>query len=42
MGKALSKESKLKLYNSVMRPVVAYASETWELKKQIEKQLLIF
>jgi hypothetical protein len=37
MSKTLSKESKLKLYNSVIRPIVTYASETWVLKKQIEK-----
>jgi hypothetical protein len=37
MSKALSKKSKLKLYNSVIRPVVTYASETWVLKKQIKE-----
>jgi hypothetical protein len=42
MSKTLSKKSKLKLYNSVIRPTVTYASETWVLKKQIEEKLLDF
>jgi hypothetical protein len=28
MSKTLSKKSKLKLYNSAIRPIVTYASET--------------
>jgi hypothetical protein len=42
MSKTLSKKSKLKLYNSVIRPTVTYASETWVLKKQTEEKLLVF
>jgi hypothetical protein len=34
MSKKLSKKSKLKFYNSVIRPIVTYASETWVLKKK--------
>jgi hypothetical protein len=41
MSKTLSKKSKLKLYISVIRPIVTYASETWVLKKQIEEKLLV-
>jgi hypothetical protein len=33
MSKTLSKKSKLKLYDSVISPIVTYASETWVLKK---------
>jgi hypothetical protein len=32
----------LKFYNSVIRPTVTYASETWVLRKQIEEKLLVF
>jgi hypothetical protein len=39
MSKTLSKKSSLKLYNSVTRPTVTYASETWVLKKQIDEKL---
>jgi hypothetical protein len=37
MSETRSKKSKLKIYNSVISPVVAYGSETWVLKKQIEE-----
>jgi dephospho-CoA kinase len=39
MSKTLSKKSKLILYNSVIRSIVTYASETWVLNKQIEEML---
>jgi hypothetical protein len=42
MSKTLSKKPKLKLYKSVIRQIVTYASETWVLKKQIKEKLLIF
>jgi hypothetical protein len=32
-SKLFSKQSKLKLYKTVIRPVVIYASETWVLKE---------
>jgi hypothetical protein len=41
MSKTLSKKSKLKLYNSVIRPTVTYDSEMWVPKKQIEEKLLV-
>jgi hypothetical protein len=42
MSKTLSKKSKFNRYNSVIRPTVTYASETWVLKKQTEEKLLVF
>jgi hypothetical protein len=42
MSMTLSKKSKLKLYNSVIWPIVTYTSETWVLKKQIKEKLLVF
>ena len=38
----LTKQSKLKLYRTVIRPVVTYASETWVLKEAIIQKLLVF
>jgi hypothetical protein len=37
-----SKRSKLKLYWSVIRPVVTYACETWVLKENVIQKLMIF
>jgi hypothetical protein len=37
MSKTFSKNSKLKLYKSVIRPTVIYASETWYLRKNERK-----
>jgi hypothetical protein len=36
------KQSKLKLYTTVIRPKVTYASETWVLKEVIIQKLLVF
>jgi len=36
------KQSKLKLYRTVIRPIVTYASETWVLKEVIIQKLLVF
>jgi hypothetical protein len=36
------RQSNLKLYNLVIRPIVTHACETCVLKKQIEEKLLIF
>jgi hypothetical protein len=33
---------KLKLYRTVIRPIVTYASETWVLKETIIQKLLVF
>jgi hypothetical protein len=38
----VTKYSKLKLYGTVIRPVVTYASETWVLKETVIKKLLVF
>ena len=35
-SKLVTKSSKLKLYRTVIRPIVTYASETWVLKKKIQ------
>ena len=41
-NKLLSKKSKLKLYWTLIRPVVTYACETWVLKENIIQKLMIF
>jgi len=38
----VTKQSKLKLYRTVIRPIVNYASETWVLKEAITQKLLVF
>jgi hypothetical protein len=40
--KLVSRKSKLKLYWSVIRPVVVYACETWVLKESIIQRLSVF
>jgi hypothetical protein len=37
-SRLVSKESKLKLYRSIIRPTVTYACETWVLKETTKKQ----
>jgi len=41
-SKLVTKYLKLKLYRSVIRPIVTYASETWVLKESSIQKLLIF
>jgi hypothetical protein len=41
-SKLVTKYSKLKLYRSVIRPIVTYASETWVLKESSIQKLLVF
>jgi hypothetical protein len=41
-GKLISKMRKLKLYCSVIRPVVTYACETWTLKETTINRLIVF
>jgi hypothetical protein len=41
-SKSVTKQSKLKLYKTVIRPVVIYASETWVLREAMIKKLMIF
>ena len=38
----ISKRAKLKLYHSVIRPIVTYSCETWILKETIINKLLVF
>jgi len=38
----VTKQSKLKLYRTVIRPTVTSASETWVLKETITQKLLVF
>jgi F0F1-type ATP synthase alpha subunit len=41
-SRLVTKQSKLKLYRTVIRPIVTYASETWVLKEAIIEKLLVF
>jgi hypothetical protein len=41
-SKLVTKDSKLKLYKSVVRPIVTYASETWVLKESSIQKLMVF
>jgi len=41
-SRLVTKGSKLKLYRTVIRPIVTYASETWVLKENIILKLLVF
>jgi hypothetical protein len=41
-NKLLSKKSKLKLYWTLIRPIVTYACETWVLKGSSVQKLMIF
>jgi hypothetical protein len=38
----ISKRAKLKLYYSVIRPIVTYSCETWILKETIINKLMVF
>jgi len=41
-SKQLTKKSKLRLYQTLVRPVVTYACETWVLKENIKTKLRVF
>jgi hypothetical protein len=41
-SKVLSRKSKLKLYRTLIRPILRYASETWVLKENSIQILMIF
>jgi hypothetical protein len=41
-SKLISRNVKLQLYNTLIRPTVSYASETWVLKENVIKKLMIF
>ena len=38
----LTKNSKLRMYKTLVRPVVKYACETWVLKENIKTKLRVF
>jgi hypothetical protein len=41
-SKLLCKKSKLRMYQTLVRPVVTYACETWVLKVNIKSKLRVF
>jgi hypothetical protein len=41
-SKLLSREPKLKLYWTLIRPIVKYASETWVLRENSVQKLMTF
>jgi hypothetical protein len=41
-SRLVTKQLKLKLYRTVIRPIMTYASETWVLKETIIQKLLVF
>jgi len=38
----LSKDLKIKIYRTVILPVVLYGCETWSLKLRVERRLRVF
>jgi len=40
-SKLLTKNSKLRIYKTLVRPVVTYACETWVLKENIKTKLKV-
>jgi hypothetical protein len=41
-NRLLSRAAKIRLYNALIRPLVAYGAETWTVTKKEEEALLIF
>jgi len=41
-SRALNRSSKLKIYRSIIRPIVTYGCKAWSLTKQDEQYLRIF
>ena len=42
LSKLISRNLKLRFYNTLIRPAVTYASEKWVLKENMTKKLMIF
>ena len=40
--KNISRSTKLRTYNSIIRPIALHASETWVLTKRLEQRLMVF
>jgi len=41
-SRLVSKKLKMKLYWSIIRPIVTYACETWVLKETTKNKLMVF
>jgi len=41
-SRLVSKKSKLKLYWSIIRPIVTFACEVWVLKETVKNKLMVF
>ena len=41
-NRLLSRATKIRLYKTIIRPIVAYGAETWMMTKKEEQALLIF
>ena len=41
-NRLLSRATKIRLYKTLIRPVVTYGAETWTMKKKEEQAVLIF
>jgi hypothetical protein len=41
-NRLLSRATKIRLYKTLLRPVVTYGTETWTMTKKEEQALLIF
>ena len=40
--RSISEKTKLRVYNTIIRPILAYGCETWSLTKEQEKRLEVF
>ena len=38
----ISRATKMRTYNTIIRPIVLYASEAWTLTKELEAKLMVF